>query len=422
VYQIEALRQLLRDRRRVALRELRWPRVARNVVLLGLVSLLTDLSAEMVATVLPLYLVFTLGLSPFQFGVLDGLYQGVTAFVRLGGGFAADRWRRYKEVCALGYGISAACKIAFLAAGSALGGLAAIIVVDRAGKGIRTAPRDALISLSSPRGELATAFGVHRAMDTAGAMLGPLVAFALLTLASNAYDAVFVVSFCVGLVGLSILVLFVRNPVSDESRVHEWDVSLRAVAGLLRAPSFVGLTFVAGILAVFTVSDGFLYLSLQQSLEFDARFLPLLFTGTAAVYMLLALPCGRLADRFGHGRVFLGGYALLLSAYLLLLLPSFGTAEIFVYVAFLGAYYAATDGVLMALASAMLPASVRGSGLALIVTATSFGRLLASMLFGALWTALSVETAVLAFAAGLLVAICTAVIVMIRLKVTASFA
>src|SRR5580765_7784821 len=157
-------------------------RVDRNVVLLGLTSLFTDISSEMVATILPLYLVYTRGLSLLEFGVVDGLYLGAAALVRIASGIVGDRRQRHKQVAAFGYGLSAACKLAFLAVSSVWTGFSAIVVVDRTGKGIRTAPRDALISLSSSREELATAFGVHRALDTTGAMIGPLLAFGLLAL------------------------------------------------------------------------------------------------------------------------------------------------------------------------------------------------------------------------------------------------
>ena len=389
--------------------------MSRNVVLLGLTSMLTDISSEMVATILPLYLVFGLGLSPLQFGVADGLYQGVTAFVRLGGGFVADRWRRYKEVAAFGYALSAVCKLGLVVVGSAWTALTAVLVLDRSGKGIRTAPRDAMISLSSDRSGMATAFGVHRALDTAGAMLGPLVAFGLLALVPRAFDSVFVVSFFIALVGLGLLLLFVENPPeSHPEKQRRDDVSLRAAIGLLGARRFKGLVLMCSALALFTMSDGFLYLGLQRQLDFDVRFLPLLYTGTALIYMLLALPVGRLADRVGRGWVFVGGYTLLLLVYMSLLLPPMGTPALLVYLAFLGAYYAATDGVLMALASAVLPPALRASGLALVVTATSLARLLASITFGVLWTAFGLETAVLAFAIGLVVAMVLTVVALKR--------
>ena len=375
------------------------------MVLLGLTSMFTDISSEMVATILPLYLVFGLGLSPLQFGVADGVYQGVTAFVRLGGGYIADRWRRYKEVATFGYAISAVCKLGLVAVGSAWTALTAVLVLDRAGKGIRTAPRDAMISLSSEREDMAASFGVHRALDTAGAMLGPLVAFGVLAFVPRGFDAVFVVSFCVALIGLGLLVLFVENP--PKSRVAKRpddEVSFRAAVGLMGARRFQGLVVMCTALALFTMSDGFLYLGLQRQLDFDVRFLPLLYMGTAFVYMALALPVGRLADRVGRGRVFVGGYVLLLLVYLSLLLPPMGTPGLFVYLALFGAYYAATDGVLMALASGMLPPALRASGLALVVTATSLARLVASIAFGALWVAFGMETAVTLFGIGLVVA------------------
>jgi nitrate/nitrite transporter NarK len=159
--------------------------VGGTVVVLGTVSLLTDISAEMVTAVLPLYFVLTLHLSPIAFGIMDGLYTGATALLRIVGGYVADRLRRRKAVAAVGYGISAVAKLALAAAASAPV-IGAIIVADRAGKGLRTAPRDALISLSVPESLLGRAFGVHRAMDSAGAFAGPLVALAVLSAVGTA--------------------------------------------------------------------------------------------------------------------------------------------------------------------------------------------------------------------------------------------
>jgi MFS family permease len=411
MYQAESARVLVQGKRRSAHRGVR---VSRNVVLLGLTSLLTDISAEMVATVLPIYLVLELGATPLQYGVVDGLYQGASALVRLGSGVVADRWRRYKEVAVVGYGISMACKAALLGVGGTVGGVSAVVLADRLGKGVRTAPRDALISLSSARDRLATSFGVHRAMDTAGAMLGPLVAFGLLLAAPGEFDAVFAVSLCFAILGLAVLVLFVQNrsgKVKDEAEPRP---SLRSAAGLLADGRYRTLVIAGSALGFVTVSDAFLYLGLQRRLDFDPTFFPLLFVGSALAYMLLAVPMGAVADRVGRARVFIGGYALLLIVYTSLLVPSLGTVEMVGYLLLLGAYYAATDGVLMALASARLPATQQASGLALLVTATTLAKLAAALTFGALWTAFGLGTAALVFTAGLAVVVLGAWAVLTR--------
>jgi MFS family permease len=415
MYQAESARILLRRRERSKPRGLR---VSRNVLLLGLTSLLTDVSAEMVATVLPIYVVFELGASPLLYGVVDGLYQGASALVRLASGVVSDRWRRYKEVAALGYGISAACKAALLVAGGTVGGLSAVVVADRLGKGIRTAPRDALISLSSARDRLGTSFGVHRAMDTAGAMLGPLIAFGLLLAAPRDFDAVFAVSLCFAIVGLAVLVLFVQN---RQGRVAEPAAeraverpSWRSALSLLAQRRFRVLVIVGAGLGLVTVSDGFLYLGLQKQFDFSPSFFPLLFVGSAVAYMVLAVPAGALADRVGRARVFVAGYALLLVVYTSLLLPSPSTPELILYLGLLGAYYAMTDGVLMAIASAALPDEQQASGMALLVTAVTLAKLAAAVGFGALWTAFGLETAALAFMVALAVSVTSAWAVLAR--------
>ena len=154
-----------------------------------------------------------------------------------------------------------------------------------------------------------------------------------------------------------------------------------------------------------TISDGFLYLTLQRRVEFEVRFFPLLYVATAAIFMLLAVPVGRLADRIGRGRVFVSGYMLLLIVYVSLLVPWRGAAPVMLDLVLLGAYYAATDGVLMALAGAVLPAAQRASGMALLTTGTSLARLAGSILFGLLWTWRGVGFAVTLSAAGLTAAI-----------------
>lgn len=384
----------------------RWPAgVTQTVLLLGLTSLFTDISSEMVSTVLPLYLVYYLRFTPFEFGVLDGLYQGVSALVRVASGLLADRSHRYKRVAVFGYGLSAVCKLGLLVAGASWAVIGSVIFLDRIGKGVRTAPRDALISLSSSPTHLGTAFGVHRALDTAGAMIGPILAFGLLTLIPDGFDVVFVVSCCVAVVGLGLLTLFVQDHVPAVPPAPAPPVTFQSVLGLLCGSRFRTLTVAGTVLGLATMSDGFLYLGLQRRSGFTEGLFPLLFVVTSLVYFVLAVPAGRLADRIGRERVFVGGYALLPLVYLTLLLPSVGYGEMLLCLVLFGAYYAATDGVLMALTSAVLPADRQSSGLALVTTATSLARLLASVLFGAIWSYYSLEVAVWVQVVGIVAAL-----------------
>jgi len=370
--------------------------------MLGWTSLWTDISSEMVSTILPLYLLFNLNVTPAVFGVVDGLYLGAAALVRIFGGVAADRTRRHKEVAVAGYALSAVARLGLLVVGNVWTLVAGVVMVDRIGKGIRTAPRDAMISLSSRAEDLGAAFGVHRALDTAGAMIGPVIGFSLLSMAPGAYDAVFVVSLCAALIGLGFLTLFVQNPpITTAGSAAEPSRSLGTAAQLARVPGVGRLLLVGTVLSLATISDAFLYLTLQRRVGFAVRFFPLLYVATAMIFMLLAVPVGRLADRLGRARVFLGGYALLLVVYMSLLVPWTGTLQVLLDLVLLGAYYAATDGVLMALAGAVLPAELSASGMALLTTGTSLARLAGSMLFGLVWTWQGVGVAVTLSTAGL---------------------
>ncbi|HET6692199.1 MAG TPA: MFS transporter [Miltoncostaeaceae bacterium] len=387
--------------------------VSRTVIMLGLTSMLTDVSSEMVATVLPLYLVFTLGFTPLQFGVVDGYQRGAAALVSLGGGLVADRRRRHKEVATAGYGLSAICKLGYVAAGTSFAGLGAVVFADRIGKGIRTAPRDALISLSSRREGLGLAFGVHRALDTTGAMLGPLLAFALLALSPEGYDAIFVVSFLIAAVGVGVLVLMVDRR-DERVTSGEASVSWRDAVRLLGPGRFRGILVAAGILGLVTISDAFLYLGLQRQADLDPTLFPLMFTATSLAYMLLAVPVGVVADRVGRGRTFIAGHVVLLALYGSLLLPTGGGVALVGYLVAFGAFYAASDGVLSALGAAALPQGVQATGLALLLTVTSLARLGGSVLFGAVWTFAGFESAVRVFAVGLGVGVVVAAVLLLR--------
>lgn len=385
------------------------PRAARRgvgstVVLLGLVSLLTDVSSEAVSAVLPLYLTAVLGLSPLAYGFIDGLYQGVSALVRLLGGWLSDRADRPKWVAFAGYGLSAVTKVALLAA-QGLGAVTAVITIDRLGKGLRTAPRDALIAASTPPATLGRAFGVHRALDTTGAAIGPLLAFAILWLVPGDYSAVFVASLAAAVVGLALLLLLVPDlrPRRDSGAPTAAlsPPSLR----LLRRPRFGRLMLAAGLLGLLTISDGFLYLSLARRDDLAATWFPLLFVGTNVAYLALAVPLGRLSDRWGRARVLVGGHVLLVGAYLCAAGPVGGVGATLLCLLLLGTFYAATDGVLSALTSTLVPPEVRASGIATTQTVVAAARFASSVGFGSLWLWLGRGTAVYAVATALVVAV-----------------
>ncbi|AZQ74582.1 MFS transporter [Streptomyces luteoverticillatus] len=387
--------------------------VPATVFALGTVSLVTDVSSEMVSAVLPLYLVAGLGLSPLGFGLLDGLYNGVSALVRLVGGRLADRGDGgHKTVAVLGYGLSALCKPLLLVVhGVPL--IGAVLAADRTGKGLRTAPRDAMISLACEPSDRARAFGVHRAMDTAGALLGPLLAFLVLRTATEGYDAVFTVSGCVAALGVLVLWLFVParpdEPTSLGKPRHPDSPGLRPgertpLRGLLRRPGVRRLTACAVLLGLTTISDSFLYLTLQRRLAVTEAWFPLLPLGTATAFLLFAVPLGAVADRFGRRRLFLCGHLALLGAYGLLLAPLGSSPALACAVLTLhGTFYAATDGVLAAATADTVPREIRGSGLAVVQTGQAAARFVCSIAFGAAWTAWGDRTALGVAATGLLV-------------------
>ena len=394
----------------------RAPRGARTVsstvVTLGVVSLLTDVSSESVAAILPLYITGVLGLSTIAFGFLDGLYQGVSALVRIAGGYAADRYERPKWVAFAGYALAAAARVGLLFA-TGFAAITAVVTADRIGKGLRTAPRDALITAVSEPGSLGRSFGVHRMLDNIGAAIGPLIAFFILLMIPEGFHTVFVASLAFALVGVLILGLVVPNvrtraredetgadaapPVRQGRKRLDW----AAVAtGPLRR-----VLAAAGILGLLTIGDGFVYLTLQSRSDFAAQWFPLLYVGTNVAFLAFAVPLGRLSDRVGRARVFVFGHLALLGAYAIAAAPVPDAAATLLCLIMLGGFYASTDGVLAALASQLTSPGTRATGIAAAQTVVAVARFLSATAFGVLWYLAGAETAMLLVAALLTVAI-----------------
>ncbi|WP_158881663.1 MFS transporter [Amycolatopsis anabasis] len=391
-------------------------RIPGTVLALGTVSLLTDVSAEMVTAFLPVYLLYTLQVGYVQFGLLDGLYNGATAILRLVGGYGSDRLGRPKLVALFGYGLSAVTKVLFPLAGASAAGIGGILAADRAGKGMRTAPRDALISLVTPPDRLGRAFGVHRAMDTVGALFGPLLTFLILAKLGSSPEPVFVVSFCFAVLGLIVLAAFVRErPVEPAARKK---ISIRRGLNLLRERAFRRATIAATLLGLVTISDAFVFVVLQKAAHVPIGLLPLLPLGTALVFLLAAAPLGRLSDRIGRWPVFFAGHVLLLVVYVTLLLPGGGYPMVVVALLAHGAFYACTDGVLMAYAGGMLPESLRGTGMATMQTGQAVARLASSMVFGFMLAGMALTSAVLALVVAMFAAL-VAVAFLVRKQASA---
>lgn len=371
-----------------------------TVIALGMVSMLTDISSESVSAILPLYITGALGLSMVAYGFFEGLHQSISAVVRIAAGYTADRSDQPKNVALSGYGLSMLARVGLLFA-TGFAGIMMVVGLDRIGKGIRTAPRDAMIKQASQPEHLARSFGLHRLLDTVGATLGPLVAFAVLLLVPDGYKMVFVVSLAAAVLGVAVLGLIVPNrklhncsatPVEAAEMLEEPKPGTEAVKRYIPKPKLRTLVcgrlgrvlLAAGLLGLLAVGDGFVYLALMDHGHLDPRWFPLLFVGSNIVFLSLAIPMGRLADRTSHAGVFVVGHLALALAYFCA--GSGGsTTWILLSLLLLGTFYAATDGVLAAMAGQLAPAGSTSTAIGVAQTVVAVARLFASTGFGVLW-------------------------------------
>lgn len=378
-----------------------------TVIALGVVSMFTDISSESVAAILPLYITGALGLSMVAYGLFEGMNQSVSALVRIAAGYTADRSNRPKPIAAAGYGLSMVARAGLLLV-SSFAGILAVVGLDRIGKGIRTAPRDAMIQQASQPEHLARSFGLHRLLDTVGATVGPLLAFVVLVLIPDGYRAVFVLSLAAAVLGVAVLALLVPNRrlhgvqagdtedsttagLADDAEDFEQtnEAAIEAAPQRPRVRMFtrgpVGrLLLTAGLLGVLTVGDGFIYLALMEHGQLQTQWFPLMFVGSNVVFLLLAVPLGRLADKTSRAGVFVLGHGALAAAYLCA--GAWGSLPAIVLtLALLGTFYAATDGVLAALAGQLSPEGARSTGIGAAQTVVAVARLIASTGFGLAW-------------------------------------
>lgn len=356
----------------------------RGVWALGLVSLLMDLSSEMIHSVLPVFLVTVLGAGALSVGIIEGIAEATSSIVKLFSGTLSDRLGRRKPLALLGYGLAALTKPLFPLAGSVSMVLAARFV-DRVGKGIRGAPRDALVADLTPSEQRGAAYGLRQALDTVGAVLGPLAAMALMALTSDDFRLVFWVAALPALLCVTVLWLGVREPphVPKAPSPHPlW--SREGLAHL--GPRFWALVAVAVVMTLARFSEAFLVLRAQDA-GLALALIPAVMVAMNVTYALTSYPVGALSDRIGRHGLLLAGFAVLILSDVALALAE-GPLMVLGGAALWGVHMGMTQGLLSALVADGAPADRRGTAFGVFNLVTGVALLAASVLAGALWSAI----------------------------------
>lgn len=357
------------------------PRISRTVWLLGGVSLLMDMSSEMIHSLLPVFLTVAIGASATTVGVIEGVAEATALIVKIFSGVLSDHLRKRKLLVALGYGMAACTKPLFALAQSA-GWIFGARFIDRIGKGIRGAPRDALIADVTPPSIRGAAFGLRQALDTVGAVLGPLIAMGLMLLLANDFRGVFWFAAIPGFLALALLLFGVREPeASPRGDKQAFPISR---AGLKRlSPAYWWVAGMGALLTLARFSEAFLVLRAHQG-GLALALVPLVLIFMNVVYSLLAYPLGKLADRCDHRLLLAVGIVPLIAADLLLA-HSGQWAWLAGGLFFWGLHMAATQGLLSAMVADTAPEELRGTAFGLFNLASGLAMLLASVIAGLLW-------------------------------------
>ncbi|MDB5772620.1 MAG: hypothetical protein V7606_2841 [Burkholderiales bacterium] len=357
------------------------PSIPRTVWLLGFVSLLMDISSEMIHSLLPVFMTVVLGASAMTVGIIEGVAEATALIVKVFSGVISDYVRKRKWLTVLGYGMGALSKPLFALAGST-GWVMTARFIDRVGKGIRGAPRDALIADVTPPELRGAAFGLRQSLDTVGAFVGPLLAMGLMLLWANDFRSVFWVAVIPGLLAVAILILGVHEPerrTSTEKRA--FPISREALAQLPGAYWWVVTAGAALTLARF--SEAFLVLRAQQG-GLALALVPLVLVLMNVVYSVCAYPFGVLADKMPHRALLLSGIVPLIIADILLA-HSGQLLWVGAGLVFWGLHMAATQGLLAAMVANAAPEHLRGTAFGLFNLGSGLAMLVASVLAGYLW-------------------------------------
>lgn len=352
----------------------------RGVWVLGFVSLLMDISSEMIHSLLPLFMVTVLGVSGLTVGVIEGIGESTALLVKVFSGVLSDYLGKRKMLTLFGYALGALTKPMFALA-SGIGMVLTARFLDRIGKGVRGAPRDALIADIAPAGMRGAAFGLRQSLDTVGALLGPLLAAGLMLLWANDFRAVFWVAVIPGLMAVVLLVFGLQEPEKKESHKPVNPISRENLQRL-----GVAYWWVVGIGAVFTLarfSEAFLVLRAAQG-GIPIALVPLVIVAMNVIYAATAYPFGKLSDRVDHNKLLALGLVVLTAADLVLASDNRWTT-VLQGVALWGLHMGITQGLLARMVADVTPADLRGTAYGFFNLMSGLAMLFASVLAGLLW-------------------------------------
>ena len=374
----------------------------RSVWALGLVSLFMDMSSEMIHGLLPIFLVGTLGVSAFALGLIEGVAEATASITKIFSGVISDRWGKRKPLILLGYGMAALTKPMFPLAGSALTVFAARFL-DRVGKGIRGAPRDALVADVTPVAQRGAAYGLRQSLDTVGAFAGPLLAIGLMVGLAFDVRQVFWVACIPALLTIFVLVVGVQEP----AHVPKQAASRNPFADFRMGDyprEFWALVVLVLMFTLMRFSEAFLVLRARDA-GLSTPWIPLTLVVMSATYLLTAYPAGKLSDRISRHLLLAIGCVVMLAADLVLAFaPSLGW--VMAGIALWGVHMGLTEGLIAALTADYAPAGLRGTAFGVVNLARGVMLLVASALAGGLW---SLYGAVATFATGAILAVASAV-------------
>lgn len=353
----------------------------RSIWALGFVSLLADISSEMIHSLLPVFLVSALGASMLSVGIIEGVAEATTLVTKLFSGALSDYFGKRKPLTVIGYGLAAITKPLFPLAGS-IGWIFTARVIDRVGKGIRDAPRDALISDLAPPKMRGASYGLRQSLDTVGAFTGPLIAIALMALLAGNIRAVFWIAVIPAAMAVAVLIIYVKEPLSEQAD-NQQRPHIR-FADILQADAvYWWFVLIAAILTLARFSEAFLVLR-ANDVGLSIKLVPLVLVVMSIAYALSAYPAGALSDRIGrHGIIAIGCLSLIVADIMLALASS---VWIVMFAAiFWGLHMGLTRSLLAAMVADTAPPDLRGTAFGVLNLVSGMALLFASLIAGLLW-------------------------------------